>query len=147
MEQIDLFDLIDFSATEFVCDTCLFDINGCCSFSEPGGRYCTLGDSKIDINTPVEQLPRITAKRIADYLGKKLGVQFREQYRGDGRMTAKTKNHIIVIYLDKYAEDVNNGEKFIGVQVARRDKMGGFVTGCDTVKEVLEIIQSSEGKQ
>lgn len=144
MEQLDLFHLLDDQVPEFICDTCLFDINGCCSFSEPGGRYCTLGDSKIDINTPVDLMPRITAKRIADYLGKKLGIEFREKYRGDGWLWAKTKKNTVTIYLSQYPKDVNNGEKFIGVDIARRDKLEGGGYGCSTVKEVLDMIRSVE---
>ena len=144
MQQLDLFHLLDDQAPEFVCDTCLFDINGCCSFSEPGGRYCTLGDSKIDINTPVDLMPRITAKRIADYLGKKLGIEFREKYRGDGWLTGKTKTNTIAIYLDKYPENVHDGEKYIGLQIDRLDHTGGFCCGRSTVKEVLDTIQSVE---
>lgn len=144
MKQLDFFDLLDVQAPEFICDTCLFDINGCCSFSEPGGRYCTLGDSKIDINTPVDLMPRITAKRIADYIGKKLGIEFREKYRGDGWLWAKMKKNTVTIYLSQYPEDVNNGEKFISVNIDRRDKLGGFGCGCSTVKEVIDLIQKKE---
>jgi hypothetical protein len=144
VEQLDFFHLLDDQASEFICDTCLFDINGCCSFNEPLGRYCTLGDSKIDINTPVDQMPRITAKRIADYIGKKLKIDFHEKYRGDGRLIGKTKNNTVDIYLDQYPEDVFNGEKFIGVCIDRRDKLGGLCCGCSTVKEVIDLIQKRE---
>lgn len=29
----------------FPCDTCFYDINGCCSYDEPLGRYCVLGSA------------------------------------------------------------------------------------------------------
>lgn len=27
------------------CDSCLYDIKGCCAYDEPLGRYCILGDA------------------------------------------------------------------------------------------------------
>jgi len=141
MKQISFFDLLE---EDFICDTCLFDVNGCCSLSEPNGRYCILGDSKIDINTPVEQMPRITSKRIADYIGSKFRVEFRERISEPGKYIARTKKHMILIFLDRYAEGVHNGEKFISLSIDRRDKLGGFGSGYSTVKEVVNTIQNFE---
>lgn len=29
----------------FCCDTCNYDIKGCCSYDEPLGKYCVLGNA------------------------------------------------------------------------------------------------------
>ena len=29
----------------FVCDTCAYDVQGCCDYDEPLGRYCVLGSA------------------------------------------------------------------------------------------------------
>ena len=141
MEQLDLFHLLDDQAPEFVCDTCLFDINGCCSFSEPCGRYCTLGDSKVDINTPVEYLPKINAKIIANYIGQKLGLQFREEMHGTGRHRAMSKRKTFTIYLDRYEEGVFDGQKFISVDADDRFEHSGSGTSCLTIQDAVDVIR------
>lgn len=29
----------------FLCDTCFYDVKGCCSYDEPLGKYCVLGSA------------------------------------------------------------------------------------------------------
>lgn len=29
----------------FVCDGCAYDVQGCCDYDEPLGRYCVLGSA------------------------------------------------------------------------------------------------------
>lgn len=145
MQQLDWFDLLDDPVPEFVCDSCLFDINGCCSFDEPRGRYCTLGDSKVDIDAELDQLPRITAKRIADYIGQRLNIEFREKGPGTGEQVAKTKTHIITIGLGQFAEGVFDGCRFISLTIDRRDNRGGFGMPCITIREVYNTIKNMTG--
>lgn len=29
----------------FICDTCAYDVKGCCDYNEPLGRFCVLGSA------------------------------------------------------------------------------------------------------
>ena len=31
--------------SNFPCDSCAYDVNGCCNYDEPLGRYCVLGSA------------------------------------------------------------------------------------------------------
>ncbi len=32
-------------ADELPCDSCFYDMNGCCDYDEPLGRFCVLGSA------------------------------------------------------------------------------------------------------
>jgi len=37
--------MIPIDAYEFPCDSCDYDMNGCCNYDEPLGRFCVLGSA------------------------------------------------------------------------------------------------------
>lgn len=49
MEQISIFELLtEQTKSDFPCDTCVYDIKGCCAYDEPLRRHCVEGDSYIE---------------------------------------------------------------------------------------------------
>lgn len=48
MEQITIWDILnEKQESDFPCDSCLYDIKGCCDYDEPLGRHCELGNAYI----------------------------------------------------------------------------------------------------
>ena len=45
MEQITIWDILEKPQSDFPCDTCKHDVQGCCDYDEPLGRHCVLGDA------------------------------------------------------------------------------------------------------
>lgn len=53
MEQLTIWDILPAQKSDFPCDSCVYDINGCCGYDDVK-RHCTLGDKYIqryDIST------------------------------------------------------------------------------------------------
>lgn len=45
MEQISIWDILNGEKSDFPCDTCKHDVQGCCDYDEPLGRHCVLGSA------------------------------------------------------------------------------------------------------
>lgn len=45
MEQISIWDILPKEKSDFPCDTCKHDVQGCCDYAEPLGKHCVLGDA------------------------------------------------------------------------------------------------------
>ena len=45
MEQISIWDILDGEKSDFPCDTCKHDVQGCCDYDEPLGRHCVNGNA------------------------------------------------------------------------------------------------------
>ena len=67
MEQMSIWDLLPKEESDFPCDTCEHDAQGCCDYDEPLGRHCVLGDAYKKRVEPPEGWERIpdTAQVVA----------------------------------------------------------------------------------
>ncbi len=88
----------------------------------------------------------MSIKDAADRIGKKLGLEFKESYRyGDENenaveYTAKNKKLKIDIYFSHYVDTVNDGRRFLSVDI-QNTRHEGFSSPCESIEEALEMIR------
>ena len=79
MKQLTFFDLIpeEENKEADLCETCRYFVKGCCSYNEPLGRYCVLGDAyEFKVPEEVPQFPESDFAEIVDYIEKVLDIKF-----------------------------------------------------------------------
>lgn len=147
MKQLTFFDLIpeEENKEADLCETCRYFVKGCCSYNEPLGRYCVMGDA-YEFKVPKEapQFPESDFAEIVDYINNKLGINFIRsdwQPEGDKAYYHCKVNKKLELDLSKsrFAEGVNDEREFIGV--GWDISTGGGASPVDTVGEALDYFE------
>lgn len=122
------------------CDRCVYNDKGCCSYDEPLGRHCVLGDAFV------EDLEKMNFYDLLSEMRKRTGLDFEEDYLEAGyQMNVFTKKWMFTVNFDRYdLEGPKDKKKFISVDwQSRKDSHGGGAP-CDTIDEAVRYIMSKE---
>lgn len=141
--QISIFDILADEQESFICDRCLYNEKGCCSYNEPLGRTCIEGDAYEDIfDTGINALVEIyeyNIDRLITIIERETGIQltyngFYDCYR------YKLKDREINIDLARYCmTDCTNWHIGVAFEFKTNDHYGG-ARPCDTLAEVINRI-------
>lgn len=147
MKQLTFFDLIpeEENKEADLCETCRYFVKGCCSYNEPLGRYCVLGDAyEFKVPETAPQFPESDFAEIVNYINNKLGLNFIRsdwQPEGDKAYYHCKVNKKLKLDLSKsrFAEGVNEEREYIGV--GWDTTTGGGGSPVDTVGEALDYFE------
>ena len=145
MNQITIFDLIE-ENEPFPCDTCRYNEKGCCSYNEPLGRYCVMGNA-YEKAAPV--FPGCDFSEVVEYINKRLDVNFQkvdESPDGDKKYYEYKvrKGFRLKLSKGKFNPDINNGAYYIGVGYQMKSEGGS--SPLDSVEEAIEYFEDEINK-
>lgn len=146
MKQLTFFDLIpeEENKEADLCETCRYLVKGCCSYNEPLGRYCVLGDAYEFKPPEAPQFPESKFAEIVEYINKRLDVNFQKVDKipdGDKEYYEYKPNKHIKLELSKsrFFPEINEGREYIGVGFqTTKDGFSGASAPLDSVEEAIQ---------
>lgn len=155
MKQLTFFDLIpeEENKEADLCETCRYLVKGCCSYNEPLGRYCVLGDA-YEFKPPEKEKPTVEESdfsEIVEYIEERTGLHFVEDDFSGGAYNdykCKVNKHLtFILGLGRFYPEVNDGALFIDAGFVFQSKQipyTGFSGPFDDVDKVVELFNKKK---
>lgn len=149
MKQLTFFDLIPEEENKEMdlCETCRYCEEGCCSYNEPLGRYCVLGDA-YEFKAPEKEKPTVEGSdfsEIVEYVEERTGVHFVEDdYMGKRNNSYKCKasKHLtLMLGLSRFYPEVNNGALFISAGFVFQSKQIPYTGSSGPFEDVDKVVE------
>ena len=145
MNQITIFDLIE-ENEPFTCDTCRYNEKGCCSYNEPLGRYCVMGNA-YEKAAPV--FPDSDFSEIVEYINEELGIEFKkadglekvseDDPEPDNYYEYKKKGLRLELGKGKFFPEIYGGAYYISVGWDKTNEGGS--SPVDTIEEAINYFR------
>ena len=139
VNQITIFDLIE-ENEPFTCDSCRYNEKGCCSYNEPLGRYCVMGNA-YEKAAPV--FPGCDFSEVVEYINKRLNVNFQKLKGcsdGSDYYEYKPSQKVrLTLSKGKFFPEICEGREYIGVGFnSTKDGYSGASAPLDSVEEAIQ---------
>lgn len=148
MKQLTFFDLIpeEDNKEADLCETCRYLVKGCCSYNEPLGRYCVLGDA-YEFKPPEKEKPTVEGSdfsKIIEYVEERTGVHFIEDDLDIGeKHPHKCRVHKYLTFTlakSRFFPDVHNGDLFISVGFEYKSPTIPYTGGGGPFTDVDDVV-------